>query len=336
VASEKVSVGKCKVKWDVVCSPNNMGGLGILNLDKFGKALRARWNWHEWTDPGRAWVGLGNPCNKEDMSLFYNSINLSIGDGKTAKFWHAPWLDGLIPKDIAPSIFTISKKKNISVRKGLEQDFWILNLSFEDGIDVTHIMEFSNLWTKIQEIHLTDELDSITWILFATGTYSSSTAYIAQFTATPTSFMVSAVWANWAPPKCKTFAWLMLPNKVWTLDRLLRRGWPNCGLIFKCRYSIRVWNGLRDWLGLVDFDTSLWSNFDNLHEWWCAISGAHGRRRKGLTSLILLTAWELWNERNARVLKNVASMPALIISSIKSSAALWGIGGAKYLSALMP
>jgi hypothetical protein len=327
-----------------------MGGLGILNLDKFGKALRARWNWHEWTDPGRAWVGLGNPCNKEDMSLFYNSINLSIGDGKTAKFWHAPWLDGLIPKDIAPSIFTISKKKNISVRKGLEQDFWISNLSFEDGIDVTHIMEFSNLWTKIQEIHLTDELDSITWILFATGTYSSSTAYIAQFTATPTSFMVSAVWANWAPPKCKTFAWLMLPNKVWTLDRLLRRGWPNCGpcqlckrepesaahLIFKCRYSIRVWNGLRDWLGLVDFDTSLWSNFDNLHEWWCAISGAHGRRRKGLTSLILLTAWELWNERNARVLKNVASMPALIISSIKSSAALWGIGGAKYLSALMP
>jgi hypothetical protein len=209
------------------------------------------------------------------------------------------------------------------VRIGLEQDFWILNLSFEDGIDVTHIMEFSNLWTKIQEIHLTDEPDSITWRLFATGTYSSSTAYIAQFTATPTSFMVPAVCVNWAPPKCKTFAWLILQNKVWTSDRLLRRGWPNCGpcqlckrepesaarLIFKCRYSIRVWNGLRDWLGLVDFDTRLWSNFDNLHEWWCAISGAHDRRRKVLTSLLLLTAWELWNERNARVLKNVPPCP---------------------------
>jgi hypothetical protein len=75
---------------------------------------------------------------------------------------------------------------------------------------------------------------------------------------------------------------------------------------------------LRDWLGLGDFDMSLWSNFDNLHEWWCAISGAHGRRRKGITSLLLLTVWELWNERNARVFKNVASMPALIISSIKN------------------
>jgi hypothetical protein len=215
---------------------------------------------------------------------------------------------------------------------------------------VTHIMEFSSLWTKIQEIHLTDEPDSITWKCSATGTYSSSTAYIAQFTASPTSFMMPAVWANWAPPKCKTFAWLILQNKVWTSDRLLQRGWPNCGpcqlckrepesvahLIFKCRYSIRVWNGLRDWLGLGDFNTSLWSNFDNLHQWWCAISGAHGRRWKGITSLILLTAWELWNERNVRVFKNVTSMPALIISSIKSSAALWGIARAKHLSALMP
>jgi hypothetical protein len=85
----------------------------------------------------------------------------------------------------------------------------------------------------------------------------------------------------------------------------------------------------------VEFDTSLWGKFDNLHEWWCAIFEAHGRRRKGLTSLLLLTAWELWNERNARVFKNVASIPALIISSIKNSAALWGIAEAKYLSVLL-
>jgi hypothetical protein len=32
----------CKVKWDVVCSPKNMGGLGILDLDKFERALILR------------------------------------------------------------------------------------------------------------------------------------------------------------------------------------------------------------------------------------------------------------------------------------------------------
>jgi hypothetical protein len=349
-ASDKVSGGKCKVKWEVVCSPKNMGGLGILDLEKFGKALRVRWPWHEWTDPGRAWVGLGNPCTKEDMNLFYDSIDLHIGNGKTASFWHTPWLEGRKPIDIAPSIFSISKKKNFTVHKGLEQDFWILNLSFEDGITVDHISEFTTAWTKIQHVLLNDEPDHITWRLSNTGSYSSSTAYLAQFDDTPNSYMMPAVWNNWAPPKCKTFAWLILQNKVWTSDRLMRRGWPNCGpcqlckrepesaahLIFKCRYSMRVWNGLKEWLGLADFDTSLWNNYNTLPEWWCAISGGNGRRRKGLTSLLLLTAWELWNERNARVFRNVASMPMVVTSNIKSSAALWGIAGAKYLSALMP
>jgi hypothetical protein len=99
---------------------------------------------------------------------------------------------------------------------------------------------------------------------------------------------------------------------------------------------MRVWNVLKDWLGLADLDTSIWSNFDTLHDWWCAISGAHTTRWKGLISLLLLTAWELWNESNARVFQNVASMPTLVTCNIKSSAALWKIAGAKYLSALMP
>jgi hypothetical protein len=57
-----------------------------------------------------------------------------------------------VPKEIAPSIFNISKKKNFLVSKGLEHDFWISNLSFEGGISVTHINEFFNLSAKIQRV----------------------------------------------------------------------------------------------------------------------------------------------------------------------------------------
>jgi hypothetical protein len=136
----------------------------------------------------------------EDMSLFYDSIDLHIGNGKTASFWHTPWLEGRKPKDIAPSIFSISKKKNFTVHKGLEQDFWISNLSFEDGITVDHISEFTTAWTKIQHVLLNDESDHITWRLSNTGSYSSSMAYLAQFDDTPNSYMMPAVWNNWAPP----------------------------------------------------------------------------------------------------------------------------------------
>jgi hypothetical protein len=107
-------------------------------------------------------------------------------------------------------------------------------------------------------------------------------------------------------------------------------------MIFQCRFSLRVWNELKEWLGLADFDTNLWANFDSLEEWWCHISGANGRRQKGLSSLLLLTAWEIWNERNARVFRSVASMPTRVVSTIKSNAILWGLAGAKFLSALMP
>jgi hypothetical protein len=66
-----------------------------------------------------------------------------------------------------------------------------------------------------------------------------------------------------------------------------------------------------------DLDTSFRSNFDILHDWWCAISGAHTTRRKGLTSLQLLTAWELWNERNARVFQMSLQCPHSLFVTLR-------------------
>lgn len=38
-ALDKLSGGKCKVKWGLVCLPTSLGGLGILNVDKFVRAV---------------------------------------------------------------------------------------------------------------------------------------------------------------------------------------------------------------------------------------------------------------------------------------------------------
>jgi hypothetical protein len=58
---ETVSGGKCKVNWQKVCRPKELGGLGILDLDKFSRALRLRWLWYKWTAPDRPWVGSRDP-----------------------------------------------------------------------------------------------------------------------------------------------------------------------------------------------------------------------------------------------------------------------------------
>jgi hypothetical protein len=52
-ACDKVTGGKCKVNWEMVCKPKDCGGLGIFNLTKFASALRMRWLWHEWNDEAK-------------------------------------------------------------------------------------------------------------------------------------------------------------------------------------------------------------------------------------------------------------------------------------------
>jgi hypothetical protein len=39
--------GKCKVNWTKTTLPRDLGGLGLLNLEKFARALRLKWLWQE-------------------------------------------------------------------------------------------------------------------------------------------------------------------------------------------------------------------------------------------------------------------------------------------------
>jgi hypothetical protein len=62
----------------------------------------------------------------------------------------------------------------------------------------------------------------------------------------------------------------------------------------------------------------------------------HGGRfksphRKGLASLALLTVWEIWKERNARVFRHKSSPSFVILDKIKCEARLWVLAGAKRL-----
>jgi hypothetical protein len=79
---DKVTGGKCKVNWDLVCKPKDRGGFGILNLQMFAMALHLRWLWHDWKDEGKLWIGLGNPCSEYDQDFFAAATKVTIEDGK--------------------------------------------------------------------------------------------------------------------------------------------------------------------------------------------------------------------------------------------------------------
>jgi hypothetical protein len=42
-----------------------------------------------------------------------------VGDGENTPFWEARWIDGVSPKEMAPSLFKVVRYKNRSVNKEL-------------------------------------------------------------------------------------------------------------------------------------------------------------------------------------------------------------------------
>jgi len=85
----------CLVNWPMAIKPKELGGLGVP--DRFGRALRLRWLWQDWTEDSKPWVAMDLPCNDADRLLFNSSTTINLGDGTKARFWHNKWLEGQAP-----------------------------------------------------------------------------------------------------------------------------------------------------------------------------------------------------------------------------------------------
>jgi hypothetical protein len=75
--------GKCKSMGSGVLI-EFLGGINLMNTQKFARALRSHWPWFEWTDTHKALVGFGNPCDAHNMYLFYTATTIMVGNGMKA------------------------------------------------------------------------------------------------------------------------------------------------------------------------------------------------------------------------------------------------------------
>lgn len=343
--------GKCKVNWQTVCRPKDLGGLGVLNLDRFARALRLRWLWLQHHLVDAPWAGLDLPCNDADRLLFAAATKIYFGDGSRLSFWHDAWAHGRRPKDIAPAIFLGSGGRKLLVREALHDNRWIRNIDIHAVTSRDHLRQFVDLWSCAQAVVLSeDDTDQITWKFTSDGAYSASSAYRAQFVEHTAMDYENLIWKPWAPPKCKFFAWLIIRNRIWTSDRLAARGWPRnpyCPLcrrsaesvhhlIVECRFSRRIWYAIANLVSLPQLAPRLWPTSASVKEWWIALEGMCGVPTKGVRSLLLLVVWEIWKERNERTFQRKERSAPTLIATIKEEAKLWCIAGAKFLSAIMP
>jgi hypothetical protein len=97
-----------------------------------------------------------------------------------AQFWHSSWINGTAPKDLAPSLYVKTKRKNISVLKALSNNVWVAHISpLGNG---SEIQEYVALWEMINSIVRDEEADDqIIWRWTSDGEYTTSSAYRIQF-----------------------------------------------------------------------------------------------------------------------------------------------------------
>ena len=274
-----------------------------------------------------------------------------MGKGERISFWENAWLQGRRPRDIAPVVYNISKRKNRNLREALVNSNWVRDLDLHNQcFSAAHFSEYCHLWRQVSQATLQPDIpDNIDWKLTADGMYTTKSAYDAQFLGSTSTNFENLFWKAWAPPKCKVFSWLAIQNRLWTADRLSARGWPHndrcvlcratpesgIHLFADCRFVKRIWDNINTWARVDGLHMAAWQPFPSVKEWWTMIARLPSNDAKGLRSLIILVIWEIWLERNARIFKHKESSCPRVISRIKDQASNWMAAGAKQLAALL-
>jgi hypothetical protein len=178
--------------------------------------------WNKWSDQSKPWSKLELEKNETEAALFRACTTIAVGNGTCTKFWNDKWLQGQIPKEIAPNIFKLAWRKNHTPAQGLNAGKWMQGL--QRKVTSEEIEQFIKLWSLIAQVQRTVEPDKITWPFIANGVYTSRSAYHAQFIGSYTDYEWNRVWTEKGENKCRFFAWLLLQNKIWTSDRITRNG----------------------------------------------------------------------------------------------------------------
>jgi hypothetical protein len=135
--SEKLTMGTCKVNWPRSTRPTKFGGLSILHLGKFARALHLRWLWKECKGQRRPLTNSDTPCDMTDRLLFAAATSITVGDGRRTSFWSSAWLQGQRPQDLASKfqkIKTSRSTKLCTIEPGLGTQTYSMQVSLPNTL----------------------------------------------------------------------------------------------------------------------------------------------------------------------------------------------------------
>lgn len=178
-----------------VCHPLELGGLGILDLQRSGVALRMRWLWPQRIDPSRPWVHLHLPSDPDASSVFQASITWTVGNGHTCDFWTDPWIDDKAISDLAPSLLPLVARrrcKSCSVTDGLQGRSWVADIRGR-----AHARCYDPVCPTLEASSARTPFYSLSWRSSTDGCYFAKSCYVL-FTGSKVAPFWCLTWRSWA------------------------------------------------------------------------------------------------------------------------------------------
>jgi hypothetical protein len=272
---------------------------------------------------------------KEAEEAFLSCVEFQIGNGRRFSFWRDRWIQGRSVEQIAPALipFVRPAARNLTVAAALQDNRWVAGIA--GSLTVQAIAQFMELWEALSGVVLQHSEDRVRWTRTANGVYSAKTAYQAFFSNLPRETLAKDLWRAGAPLNHKLHMWFALKNRLWTADRLERRGLEHpqeCALCCQepetiehitlhCSFSRQIWFTVLLKYRLHRFTPG---TSGTISDWWTRLAAAIPKKqKKEINALILLVARCLWLERNSRVFDRFATMPTEFCRKLEVEFKLW-------------
>ncbi|RVW79591.1 putative ribonuclease H protein [Vitis vinifera] len=295
------------VKWEVVCTDKDKGGLSLRKLAMLNKALLGKWIWRYACDKDNLW--------KQVIKVKYGQEGLGWRPKKANGAVGVGILDRCVVFRVSavhcfPHLFGMAVQKNSTVEEMWDQNSgqgnWNLNFlrDFNDWE-----LELVGDFLHILRGHKPSlEEDSILWRQGRSGQFRVKEAYSLLARSDDIGFPSRSIWVARVATKVAFFAWEATWGKVLTLDRLQRRGLqlPNrcflCGceeesvnhILIHCTVVRALWDIV---FGLVDVK---WVFPETVKEVLASWRGSFVERKgkKIWDAIPLCIFWTVWKERN--------------------------------------